>query len=462
MNDPSATRGLDEASAEFGLAGLFLAPSPQRVARFVGASRTELDWGRLLAHLESHGVLGLFRRNLALAGLAPPPGAQARLAERTQALLQDTERFRFTLQRFLAEATARNVLPILLKGSSLALDLYPDPSLRTQGDIDLLLDPSELERALRAGCAAGLIEGPEALPGWWYRWVHFHRKLLPSAALLREVEVHWALHHPSLLHTVRGRALSSRSQAVRVFGFPARTLEPMDRFLHLVTHLGSHARGTVGPPERTTLRAVLSALGSPLRFKWIVDVHGEWEQRSDAWSARALVERIREWNAERQVAEVLALVRGGLGFEGTADGLCSDVLRELGPPRNVRSRVRGRGELLEGLDLRPSALARIGPWMFPPAEFLARRYGARGALHRNLSRVVHAGGVAGHLGMAFLAFPVALAGRAWLRPERRRGLAAASSPEKTLDLAVAWRRFVAAEAGVRTALGAVGEARGHS
>src|SRR5207237_2152698 len=50
---------------------------------------------------------------------------------------------------------AAHVCPLLLKGSDLAFTVYPDPLLRPAADVDLLVRPGDLARALAVLVARG-------------------------------------------------------------------------------------------------------------------------------------------------------------------------------------------------------------------------------------------------------------------------------------------------------------------
>lgn len=57
--------------------------------------------------------------------------------------------------RLLRGLDAAGVPCLLLKGVGLALSVYPDPALRNFADIDLLVEPADLDTASRVACALG-------------------------------------------------------------------------------------------------------------------------------------------------------------------------------------------------------------------------------------------------------------------------------------------------------------------
>jgi hypothetical protein len=456
--------GVDPGVGEIVLASAFLDPLPERLERLRQAAQTAVDWAPVPLLLESHGVLVLARRNLALAGVEPPETIRETLTARERVLREIDLRFRLTLERFLRQTDAIDVEVTLLKGASLALDLYPESALRSQGDLDLLVRPRDVRRALGAGTRGGFFVGERALPVWWYRLAHFHVKLTPESLLLREVELHWALHHPSRLLTVRLERLLSRRVSVDIAGVRAWTLDPLDRFLHLVTHLKRHLEEAPLHPGRAALAAACSVHGHPIRLRWVLDIAAEVERFHVMTDPVALGERAREWNADSELAAMLAWLRGTVRFAPGAAAWLDRAIAALGSPaasyddnRTSRSipgsdlhlpdKVRTRplaaagGALghgpLPALDFRTAALARLPRWILPPRRYFERR-GAWGVpvASLTLQRGVHAAGVLLHALVALGAFPVALVAGVLASPVRRRVRRRARAPERVLDLVV--------------------------
>jgi hypothetical protein len=439
------TLTLDPAAVDLALAALYLETTPGRQEELRRQADLVERWDGLVEALERHGVLGLFHRNARAAALPFPAGVGAALERRVVALQEDARRFGFTLERLVRALVTRGIRPTLLKGAALALDVYPEPHLRGQGDLDLLVEPGEVEAAVAAAQEAGLLCAPDSFPTWWYRRTHFHRKLAPSSALLREVELHWALHHPSLGPTPDASGLRARRESrgvpQGVDGRNALVLDPLDRLLHLATHLVSHARGAPGRADRATLSAVLTETDHPLRLKWVLDLVVELERHGASLPVDALEARAREWNAAGELAWTIQWVRAALTLLPEADAAAARLLAALegAPrPREVGVRPAGGGPST-ALDFRLDALGRLCGWLWPADEVLERRRGASGPLAR--ARQVTA--VLTHVLGAALLLPAAAVGRALLAPGRRRAFTAAAAPEAVLDLAVAWRRRAA-------------------
>ena len=392
-------------AGELVLATLWLAPDAARTGRLSRAAAAVDDWPAALLALEAHGVLGLARRNFTLAEVRLPEEAAAALEARHAVLRRIELGFRLTLERYLAAARTRGVRVTLLKGASLARDLYGPGALRASGDLDLLVAPDDVPAAVEAALAIGLGEPRGALPAWWYRLFHFHRKFVAQDAWQRELELHWDLHHASARLAVRPADLLARRVPVEgeagVFA-----LDPLDRFLHLATHLARHA--DLAGMDAEELARQCGDARAPLRAKWLLDLGAELELRR--FESAALLARAREWNAAEELAAVLGVLVDGSGLETGAAARARALLAELPPLAAARRHAR-RVEALPGFDLRPSALALLPRWMWPSAGRFAG-LAPRGPA--GLARLAHVVRVLARVLLGLLLTPPA-----WLLRHRR-------------------------------------------
>lgn len=123
-------------------------PRPER-SLTLQAAAPELDWHRLfrIASPDLTAYLEYKIRELGLAGQCPAEllgeAGRARLSTAARWL-----RLRFELQNLAREFTRHNVEFVILKGAVLAFMAYPDSSLRPVSDLDLLVRPESLAKAL--------------------------------------------------------------------------------------------------------------------------------------------------------------------------------------------------------------------------------------------------------------------------------------------------------------------------
>lgn len=115
-----------------------------------------VDWQRLLLLAEAHGVLGQLAAclNDDSAVVAPPEIKQSLLeGQRVQNFL--TLRLTAELFRLLDGFAKQGIFALAIKGPVLAARAYTDPSVRTYGDLDLLVRQRDIRRATELMIASG-------------------------------------------------------------------------------------------------------------------------------------------------------------------------------------------------------------------------------------------------------------------------------------------------------------------
>jgi hypothetical protein len=124
----------------------------QRLAGFLRS----VDWARLLALAEEHGVAGHLTAGLRGLGedLIPPEIRQA-LVDRRRAQVVFSLRLTAELFRILDRFTSEGIGALVVKGPVLAVQAYGDPAMRAYGDLDLLVRHRDIRRATELMIAAG-------------------------------------------------------------------------------------------------------------------------------------------------------------------------------------------------------------------------------------------------------------------------------------------------------------------
>jgi hypothetical protein len=150
----------------------------------------EVDSIGLWDTMERHQLVALVGTRLQAAGLLPEdldPRVDERLQEdRLRALL-----FAGIGDQVLRSLEAAGIRALALKGYALAENVHGDAGLRRYGDIDVLVSPPDLERAVTTLAGLGyerestpIPEPPEDL----------HHVLVNPTGAVPEVELHWRVH----------------------------------------------------------------------------------------------------------------------------------------------------------------------------------------------------------------------------------------------------------------------------
>lgn len=143
--------------------------------------------------------------------------------------------------RLLAE---NNISFLAFKGPTLALHIYGHLNMRNAGDLDLLIDPSQIERADAVLQTAGycLIQ-PDFDMSPKQKKVYqrvFHHFVHQSSDGSSPIELHWRLTYTRCLLPVSFEHLLDQSQIQMIGGHSVPTLSDMDMALYLFAHGANH------------------------------------------------------------------------------------------------------------------------------------------------------------------------------------------------------------------------------
>jgi len=245
-----------------------------------------------------------------LAGLLPA-GPASRLA--TEARRDAVRHLAYLglLGKFAAALEAVGVTWVALKGPVLAELSYPDVP-RGYADLDLLVLPGELRRALGALQSAG---AAVAEPDWQDVVKGAKGQLCMAVHGLPMVDLHW---HLVYLRSARERwtipteDLLARRQRARLKGVDAWSLDPADFLAHLALH---------------------ASFGADQQLRRLLDIERTVANWAPDWDV--LVRRCRAWRVGLPVSVMLNRARQTLGA-----AVPEKVVEELAGGRPNRLVVR--------------------------------------------------------------------------------------------------------------------------
>jgi hypothetical protein len=143
---PSQLSGVASFKNEW--SALLECASPAFDLRRLAELLRSVDWARLLALAEEHGVEGHLAASLReLEGALVPPEIKQRLADRKRAQTFFTLRLNAELFRLLEQFRSNGIGAVAIKGPVLAVQAYGDPAMRSYGDLDLLVRQRDIRRA---------------------------------------------------------------------------------------------------------------------------------------------------------------------------------------------------------------------------------------------------------------------------------------------------------------------------
>lgn len=261
---------------------------------------------RVLTHAEMHGLGGVVGDTLRSAGV--DEAGAANVARRQLARDLDHAAHLALLRRIDAAFASDRLRAVALKGVLFAERYYPRPAARGTTDIDVMVNESDLEPAMRALRTIGYRAWASPREARFRREHHHLHLLHPSAP---ELELHFHAYRGFGAVLPSEPLVARAAPAPRDLGFSAiRVLTPPDELVYLAVHAAGHRFG---------------------RLAWLYDLRLLLEAMSEAEILEA-AERAREWRFGRVVAFAARLAAELLGVS-------SSRVAPLGRLGAVRSRV---------------------------------------------------------------------------------------------------------------------------
>ncbi len=352
---------------------------------------TALDEARLIDLALHNKMPVLLERALADTNLSPT-GA-ARLAEMTGRFREKADTYAQILGQLGPLAANAGLKLVPMKGLWVAANLYVDPTVRPGHDLDVLVRWSQVPLAIALAEQLGFDRyWPGTLPDRYYLRHHLHLEL-SQADCWTWIEIHWAFDHPRTLLTIDYEAVIERARPGALVGAPVWDPEPADLLLYLSVHLVKHMIFLPAVLERPDLPRLILADGRLMYFLDVAEAVRRYEGEID-WVE--LVSRARAYGAVEILGAVLRVCAEWLDAPVPAAVLAG--LRPL-PIGRLRRLFYGRlaDHLLavhQGLPanrfwaflvapnfslvFRPMRLLDLATYLWPPADFLRRRYGREG------------------------------------------------------------------------------------
>jgi hypothetical protein len=307
-------------------------------------------------------------RSLVVHGVAPLVYSVARVpALRTEAIRAAAlEALRLDDVREVLDALATaGVDALILKGTSLAYDLYTSPELRPRGDTDLLIAAHDLEHARACFAALGFEEQPRVGDEHGTRQTAFMRA--GASGVVHMYDVHWAVANtPLFASALTFDDLRGRARAVPCLGPHARGLSDVDALLLACIHRVAHHHDSdrvIWLVDIALLRDRMSRAEHERFWRAAADARIVGAcvrsiERAEEWMSRPPANRAEEWLSRAEL-EREEPSRAFLDRDITQGGVLVANLRAL----PWRARVE-----------------RLWQVAFPPAAFVQQSFGTRSRL----------------------------------------------------------------------------------
>ena len=263
-------------------------PSEQRDAAIRRALTPSLDWEAFLRVVKRQRVAGLVYDGLTRSCVSSPPRITAELERMVADMVRQNLKYAAESMRIQMLFDEAGVPLLFVKGVTLAQLAYGNLALKHSWDIDLLVAPDTVPKALELLAQAGYNAFPALPPVTdkrYARWLRFaHEYILFHDSNAVHVEIHWRLTDND--YFLPGVDARSPTEMVRLSEvLELRTLPADDLFAYLCVHGACHAWS---------------------RLKWLADLAALLAQDS-ARDARRRLEEAKKSNAHDCVAQAYLL-----------------------------------------------------------------------------------------------------------------------------------------------------------
>jgi hypothetical protein len=203
-----------------------------------------MDVAAFLASAAKEGVLGLLHAKVCATGAASelPPALVAglRAGAHRQVVLELAQRVE--LQRVVAETYRRGLNVLLMKGASLAYDVYPDPALRVRADVDMFVRPVDRDNVRACLDDLGYLCEPEV--SGRYVTYQFHGQHIDAHGIRHLYDVHWKITNPQrFADAIRFDELAAAAVPLPLLGPHARGIGRVHALWLACVHQAAHHYG---------------------------------------------------------------------------------------------------------------------------------------------------------------------------------------------------------------------------
>jgi len=204
--------------------------------------KKEIDWDYLFGTAQAHGLLPLLHKHLAsVAGDLVPGHFLSRLKRESVANSQNVLHLIGKQLRVYKLFKENNISVALFKGPLLAQMAYGEISLRQAGDIDLLIERQDFDRARCLLESLGYEMYPKLTPAQLASHLSNHCEIqFMRDQWFTVVDLHWDLAPRSFVFKVKAEEVLSRLQSVSLAGTMVETFSAEDLVLYQAMHGAKH------------------------------------------------------------------------------------------------------------------------------------------------------------------------------------------------------------------------------
>lgn len=323
----------------------------------------------LVERLDFHGVAGLLAPALEAVSDVPQE-IEAAIKDRRLSYLFWEDRHRFHIGSAINAFSKAKIKSIVIKGTASAYSIYSDAAHRVRGDTDILIPPSDRERAEKILLDFGFTRAESFARSRGASQIGY--SCSEGTGWSHDIDLHWQINNSAFLsHIFSFEEIFSRSIPLVALCETARAPTHIDSLLITCFHRLVH------------LRAPYTVNGtrhySSDRLIWLKDI--------DLLSQELTTNDWAEFVAGSREKGLSQISLSGLTAASEAFGskVPQDVLHKLsesGEPSRVEAYLYGSGTTRFRFNLAAQSsiwgkVAFVGEHLFPPKKYMKAQFGDR-------------------------------------------------------------------------------------
>jgi len=232
-------------------------------------------WEQMVGHACSAGVGGAIARQMVERNVDLPSAASIQLNSYKQHVAAATTYGLARTEPALARLQEAGIPFLVLKGAALNTVLYDGPGLRPMMDVDLLIRPSDAQRADAALTSFGCRRGPDLVNEDFYPRFYYEREYFLPCRPEVKIDLHVRPFRPLRYAAILpDDALWDEPTPVRYGRLMVLIPNVENMLIHLAVHAACHGAG---------------------ELKWLHDIKLWLERYGDRLDIDELVNKCRKW-----------------------------------------------------------------------------------------------------------------------------------------------------------------------
>ena len=264
------------------------------------------QWEQLITLADAHQVTVLLYHRLKAHGgeaLTPPAVWQSLQKTYYKNVFRNIKLYQ-ELREITTALDEQKIPTLILKGAHLAATVYESIALRSMVDIDIMVPPHELTKAVEQLKALGYQPSTPWLSLDAYLTYNHHVPPFVRPNTVTILELHWRITRPQRAYSIPMDELWQRSTPITANGVTLQGFCPEDLLLHVCMHATYHHWFQQGVRFLCDVTEIIHRYGDQL----------DWD---------AIVQRAVAWEWQRGVFLALAAAQQLLGAQIPADVLKS-------------------------------------------------------------------------------------------------------------------------------------------